>query len=76
MKQEKCQACRNGAKFDLPITMAFQPMVALAAEKIFTYEALPRGKDGAGRGMAFEPGGCILRGDRSSIRLDERHGAG
>ena len=53
MKQEKCQACRNGAKFDLPITMAFQPMVALGAEKIFAYEALLRGKDGAGPREVF-----------------------
>lgn len=47
MTRKKCDACKNGAKFNVPITMAFQPMVAIGAQKIFAYEALLRGKDGS-----------------------------
>lgn len=44
----KCQACRDGSTFDLPITMAFQPILSLQSRTVFAYEALLRGKDGAG----------------------------
>lgn len=50
---EKCKACRAGKGFDLAISMAFQPIVALSAGKVFAYEALVRGKDGAGAGEVF-----------------------
>lgn len=43
-----CQACRNGAGFELPITMAFQPIVDVATRTVFAQEALVRGTDGAG----------------------------
>lgn len=53
MSRHKCEACKNGAKFDVPITMAFQPIVAIGAQKVFAYEALLRGKNGAGPGEVF-----------------------
>lgn len=45
-----CVACRDGAGFDLTITMAFQPIVDIRTQKVFAYEALVRGQDGAGAG--------------------------
>lgn len=45
-----CVACRDGAGFDLPITMAFQPIVDVQTGDVFAYEALVRGKDGRGAG--------------------------
>lgn len=46
----KCQACRDGAKFELPITMAFQPILNVRTGQMFAYEALLRGVDGTGAG--------------------------
>jgi EAL domain-containing protein (putative c-di-GMP-specific phosphodiesterase class I) len=43
-----CSGCRDGAGFDTPITMAFQPIVDVATGRIFAHEALVRGVDGAG----------------------------
>ncbi|MBU1538929.1 MAG: EAL domain-containing protein [Alphaproteobacteria bacterium] len=43
-----CVACRDGAGFDLPITMAFQPIIDIRTETVFAYEALVRGQGGAG----------------------------
>ena len=45
-----CVACRDGVGFDLPITMAFQPIVDVRTETVFAYEALVRGRDGRGAG--------------------------
>lgn len=45
-----CVACRDGVGFDLPITMAFQPIVDVRTETVFAYEALVRGQDGQGAG--------------------------
>jgi len=47
-KRKLCSGCRNGDGFDIPITMAFQPIVDLSTRRIFAYEALVRGVDGAG----------------------------
>ena len=49
-----CQSCRNGAGFELPITMAFQPILDLAAGTVFAHEALVRGVDGQGAGYVLE----------------------
>lgn len=48
-----CEGCRNtdASAFAIPFTMAFQPIVDIAAEKIWGYEALVRGVEGQG---AFE----------------------
>jgi len=54
LDRKKCEACKNGAKFTVPITMAFQPIVALGAQKVFAYEALLRGKDGSGPRDVFK----------------------
>ncbi len=42
----KCQACREGDAFDVPFTMAFQPIVDLREGRVFAYEALLRAEDG------------------------------
>jgi EAL domain-containing protein (putative c-di-GMP-specific phosphodiesterase class I) len=41
------------ACFDLPISMAFQPIVDVAARTVFAHEALVRGRDGAGAGAVL-----------------------
>jgi len=49
-----CKACQDGAGFDLPITMAFQPIVDIAAGTVFAHEALVRGVEGQGAGYVLE----------------------
>lgn len=46
----KCDGCQNGAGFELPITMAFQPIVNVADGSVFAQEALVRGQNGEGAG--------------------------
>jgi len=46
----KCQACRDGSAFEPAITMAFQPILDIAAREVAAYESLVRGADGAGAG--------------------------
>lgn len=43
-----CEACRNGETFDLPFSVAFQPIVDLNARRVFGHEALVRGVNGEG----------------------------
>lgn len=43
-----CEGCRDGAGFGAPFSMAFQPIVDVAANTIFAHEALVRGVDGEG----------------------------
>ena len=43
-----CQACRDGAEFPVPFTMAFHPIVDMSTRQIWGYEALVRGVDGQG----------------------------
>ncbi len=49
----KCAACRDGNRFMLPISMAFQPIVDMQTRSIFAHEALVRGVDGAGAGQVL-----------------------
>jgi len=49
-----CNSCRDGAGFDLPITMAFQPILDIEAGAVFAHEALVRGADGQGAGFVLE----------------------
>ena len=42
-----CAGCRDGVDFDIPFSMAFQPIVDTATDQPFAYEALVRGVDGA-----------------------------
>ena len=46
----KCQGCGDGEGFDLPFTMAFQPIVDVTAGQVFAHEALVRGVNGEGAG--------------------------
>ncbi|WP_438754819.1 EAL domain-containing protein [Pararhizobium sp. O133] len=48
-----CNGCRDGQAFDLPFTMAFQPIVDLKTGAIFAHEALVRGPDGEGAGSVL-----------------------
>lgn len=48
-----CSGCRDGAGFELPITMAFQPIVDVTTRTVFAYEALVRGQDGRGAGAVL-----------------------
>lgn len=43
-----CEGCRDGAGFDLPFSMAFQPIVDITTGKVFAHEALVRGPNGEG----------------------------
>lgn len=45
-----CRACREDVALGFEFTMAFQPIVDLARGRIWGYEALVRGTDGAGAG--------------------------
>jgi EAL domain-containing protein (putative c-di-GMP-specific phosphodiesterase class I) len=45
-----CVDCRDGAGFDLPIIMAFQPIVDVRNQTVFAYEALVRGRGGESAG--------------------------
>jgi EAL domain-containing protein (putative c-di-GMP-specific phosphodiesterase class I) len=48
-----CDGCQNGDMFPLDFTMAFQPIVDLGGERIWGYEALVRGVNGAGAGAVL-----------------------
>ncbi|MEM6384121.1 MAG: EAL domain-containing protein [Pseudomonadota bacterium] len=52
MGTKGCGGCRgaNANAFDIPFTMAFQPIVDLSRGRIWGYEALVRGKRGEGAG--------------------------
>ena len=43
-----CEGCRDGEAFDLPFSMAFQPIVDLSSRSVFAHEALVRGPNGEG----------------------------
>lgn len=42
-KELPCSGCRRGEELDFDFTMAFQPLVDLAAKEVFGYEGLVRG---------------------------------
>ncbi len=46
----QCKGCRDGAAFDLPFSMAFQPIVDIISGAVFAHEALVRGPSGEGAG--------------------------
>src|SRR6478609_2628443 len=43
-----CSGCREGTAFELPFSMAFQPIVDTISGRPFAYEALVRGPNGEG----------------------------
>ena len=45
-----CNGCRDGTTFPVPFSMAFQPIISLGQQRVWAYEALVRGTDGAGAG--------------------------
>jgi len=46
-----CAGCRDGQAFDVPFSMAFQPIVDLESGAVFAQEALVRGQAGEGAGQ-------------------------
>jgi EAL domain-containing protein (putative c-di-GMP-specific phosphodiesterase class I) len=51
--KQTCKACQDGEKFEMPITMAFQPIVDVGKGTAFAYEALVRGADGESAGSVL-----------------------
>jgi len=49
-----CDGCKDGAGFDVPITMAFQPILDAGTGAIFAHEALVRGVAGEGAWMILD----------------------
>jgi len=49
----KCNGCRDGADFELPFSMAFQPIVDIRSGDVFAHEALVRGPNGEGAGSVL-----------------------
>jgi EAL domain-containing protein (putative c-di-GMP-specific phosphodiesterase class I) len=49
----KCNGCRDGAAFELPFSMAFQPIVDIRTGNVFAHEALVRGPNGEGAGSVL-----------------------
>jgi len=43
-----CESCQDGVVFDVPFSMAFQPIVDLETGAVFAHEALVRGVNGEG----------------------------
>ncbi len=43
-----CESCRQGQAFELPFSMAFQPIVDIRKRDVFAFEALVRGINGEG----------------------------
>jgi EAL domain-containing protein (putative c-di-GMP-specific phosphodiesterase class I) len=50
---KQCNGCRDGAAFELPFSMAFQPIVNITTGAIFAHEALVRGPNGEGAGSVL-----------------------
>jgi EAL domain-containing protein (putative c-di-GMP-specific phosphodiesterase class I) len=48
-----CDGCRDGAAFDLPFSMAFQPIVNINTGAVFAHEAFVRGPNGEGAGSVL-----------------------
>lgn len=44
---KSCSGCRNGVDFEIPLAVAFQPIVDTQSGAPFAYEALIRGQDGS-----------------------------
>ncbi|MBB4066631.1 EAL domain-containing protein [Gellertiella hungarica] len=59
---KRCEGCRDGAAFELPFSMAFQPIVDIGTGRVFAHEALVRGPNGEGAGSVL-----------SQVRDDNRY---
>ena len=62
-----CEGCRGGAAFELPFSMAFQPIVDLQSGATFAHEALVRGTRGEGAGTIL-----AAVDDRNRYAFDQR----
>lgn len=51
--ESRCTGCRDGEGFNLPIAMAFQPIIDTDRATVFAYEALVRGADGSSAGTVL-----------------------
>lgn len=62
----ECGECAGGAGLDFDFTMAFQPIVNIATQEVFAYEALVRG-------LNNEPAGHIFQrvNDSNRYRFDQ-----
>ncbi len=49
----ECGACRGGARLEVPISMAFQPIVDVDERRVVAQEALVRGAGGEGAGFVL-----------------------
>ncbi|MGV1871833.1 MULTISPECIES: EAL domain-containing protein [Agrobacterium] len=49
----QCDGCRDGAAFNVPFSMAFQPIVDITTGAVFAHEALVRGPNGEGAGSVL-----------------------
>ena len=49
----KCTGCKDGEALGFDFVMAFQPIVDMAAHKVWGYEALVRGSNGEGAGWVL-----------------------
>lgn len=58
----QCNGCRDGKAFELPFSMAFQPIVDIGTGAIFAHEALVRGPNGEGAGSVLK-----------QVRVDNRY---
>jgi EAL domain-containing protein (putative c-di-GMP-specific phosphodiesterase class I) len=52
--RKTCEGCRDGTELDFDFTMAFQPIVDVAAARVWGYEALVRGIRGESAGSVLE----------------------
>lgn len=59
-RPDPCRGCRTGEPLTVPITMAFQPIVDIAAGTVFAYEALVRGADGRTAGEVLSDIGADM----------------
>lgn len=53
-RKTPCPGCRDGAAFDLEVSMAFQPIMDLETGRPFAFEALVRGAQGQGAGWVLD----------------------
>jgi EAL domain-containing protein (putative c-di-GMP-specific phosphodiesterase class I) len=61
-----CDGCRTGDSFPIDFTMAFQPIVDVAGQRIWGYEALVRGVNGEGAGEVL---GAVT--DQNRYKFDQ-----
>lgn len=50
----RCAGCKDGESLGFDFVMAFQPIVDMAARRVWGYEALVRGADGEGAGWVLD----------------------